>query len=152
MRKLALVLLAGAALGAASTHAKAPEAPLVDGIGGVFIAAENPAALAQWYSDKLGIQLEADSTVDHPYVVFNKDIPQFTVLSFYKAKVKLEPGTAYMVNLRLNSAEKTVARLKQAGVAIEKDEDYPGFGRFIWFRDGEGHLVEAWEPAKPPGR
>lgn len=42
-------------------------------------------------------------------------------------------------------------KLEKDGVKVERTEDEPGNGgHFAWVRDGEGNLVELWEP-KPGG-
>jgi len=42
--------------------------------------------------------------------------------------------------------EVLLKKLEKDGIKPERTEDEPGNGRFAWIRDGEGHLVELWEP------
>jgi predicted enzyme related to lactoylglutathione lyase len=54
-----------------------------------------------------------------------------------------------MINYRVDRLDLLLEKLEKDGVKVERKEDEPGNGRFAWIRDGEGNLVELWEP--PPG-
>jgi glyoxylase I family protein len=116
----------------------------VTGIGGLFFRAKNPAALAQWYKEQLGVGLapadysqepwrqEAGPTVFAP---FPKDSEYF--------------GNAeknWMINFRVRDLDAMVEQLRAAKVDVVVDsEDYPN-GRFARMHDPEGNPIELWEP------
>jgi predicted enzyme related to lactoylglutathione lyase len=56
------------------------------------------------------------------------------------------PSTqTFMINYRVANLDRMLDQLRQAGVAIEKAEDYD-YGRFAWISDPEGNRIELWEP------
>ena len=57
----------------------------VTGIGGVFIKAKDPVALAKWYHENLGIEFGENSYINFRWVnESNPDFPGTTVFSFLK--------------------------------------------------------------------
>ena len=52
-----------------------------------------------------------------------------------------------MVNLRVRDLDGLLAKLREAGVAIAKEEAMDGVGRFARIHDPEGNPIELWEPA-----
>lgn len=116
--------------------------PLVDGVGGVFLYAEDPAGLAKWYKENLEISFETDGK--HYFVIFPQPENKFTVFSIFPAKEK-KSGHQFILNLRLNDLDATLKKLKDNGIKIDKQEDYD-YGRFAWFSDGDGNEVEVWQP------
>ena len=116
----------------------------VTGIGGLFFRAKDPAALAQWYQDTLGIDLvpadysqkpwaqEAGPTVFAP---FAQDTDYFG-----KAEQQ------WMINFRVRDLNAMVAQLRTMKIEVRIDpEAYPN-GRFARLHDPEGNPVELWEP------
>src|SRR5947209_15509812 len=51
-------LIASVAINSLSLPVRAEPAGRITGVGGVFVASNDPNALAAWYRDVLGIQLE----------------------------------------------------------------------------------------------
>jgi predicted enzyme related to lactoylglutathione lyase len=39
----------------------------------------------------------------------------------------------------------TLSHLQSKGVAIDKTEEYEGFGKFAWLTDPDGNKIELWE-------
>jgi glyoxylase I family protein len=118
----------------------------VAGIGGFFFRANDPAALARWYWDKLGIDLlpsdygqkswtqEAGPTAFAP---FPKDTKYFG---------RMDQG--WMINFRVNDLDAMVAQLRASGEVVTVDsKTYPN-GRFARLHDPEGNPIELWQPAK----
>jgi predicted enzyme related to lactoylglutathione lyase len=118
----------------------------VTGIGGVFIKARDPGALARWYHEHLGIDAmvagesgavwrpEAGPTVFSP---FPPDTGYFG-----------RPDQQVMLNYRVTDLDAVLARLRGAGVAVDEEtQEYPGIGRFGWATDPEGNRFELWQPA-----
>jgi len=127
----------------------------VKGIGGVFLYAEDPAALSAWYGRHLGLAL----IEWEPGACFGLEFP-FTeadgraasvIFSIQKAKVPLGLGRPEcMVNWRVGDLDALCADLEAGGIPIEKREDSE-YGRFAWILDPEGHRVELYQPPQDPG-
>lgn len=112
----------------------------VTGIGGIFFRADDPDALAAWYSEHLGV------TSFGPW-------PQaegLSVFAPFKADTDYWPESKkWMLNLRVDGLDALIAGLRAAEIAVEvrPDEwDDPTTGRFARIVDPEGNHVELWEP------
>ncbi len=116
----------------------------VTGIGGLFFRADDPAALAAWYHEHLGVRpvpadydsepwrQEAGPTVFAP---FPRDSAYFG-----------DPARQWMLNLRVEDLDGLAAALRAAGIAVEVDPASHPNGRFARLADPEGNPVELWEP------
>lgn len=117
----------------------------VRGVGGVFFKARDPAALAEWYRDHLGVPVAAGQT----YGSFESTEPgEQTVWSAFPTSTEyFGPGSrGLMVNYRVDDLDAMLAQLRNAGVeVVERIEEYD-FGRFGWAVDPEGNRFELWEP------
>ena len=113
----------------------------VTGIGGVFLRAEDPAALNAWYAEHLGVaggsgtdavwQQEAGPTV---WSGFDADTDYFG-----------RREQAWMINFRVRDLEKMATQLQAAGAKVEIDpETYPN-GRFAQTADPEGNPIQLWQ-------
>jgi predicted enzyme related to lactoylglutathione lyase len=153
---IALSFVLGMALQSARGSIGEKEAPRATGIGGIFFKSQNPAKLAGWYRDHLGIALEptGKSETAMQYHVFSwrekdhADTVGSTVFSiFFTGSKYFDPSTApFMLNLRVANLERLLAQLKAEGVQVgEKIQDESN-GRFSWIMDPEGHRIELWEP------
>lgn len=111
----------------------------VTGIGGVFFRARDPAALAGWYQDALGITAgespwaqEAGPTVFAP---FPADSTYFAA------------DRQVMLNLRVDDLDAMLAVLTARGIAAETRVEWDGpWGRFARIHDPEGNPIELWQP------
>ena len=117
----------------------------VNGIGGVFFAAKDPQALADWYSGVLGVDQPPASYDTPPWqqtagpTVF---APMDATASFFTA-----PGAGWSINFRVTDLDAMVAQLRQQGVRVDIDpEVYPN-GRFASLRDPEGNPIQLWQVA-----
>lgn len=122
----------------------APVAP-VTGLGGAFFRARDPRALAQWYSDALGLTFDDG----HASVLAGTGASAYSVLAFFphdSTYIGDPARQGAMVNLRVSDIEAVVAGLAAAGAPTEPIADEP-YGRFTWTTDPEGHRVELWEPS-----
>jgi len=120
----------------------------VQGIGGIFLKARDPKALAAWYREHLGVPVDPGQT----YATFTAgsagDTPEQTVWStFPEDTTYFAPSTApFMVNYRVADLDEMLAQLRAAGARVdERVEDYD-YGRFGWAMDPEGNRFELWEP------
>lgn len=116
----------------------------VSGIGGAFFRAKDPAALASWYNENLGIDCSADGSA-----IWEQE-PGPTVWAPFPADTGYfgRAEQAFMFNFRVRDLDTMLAQLRAAGATVdEKTEDMEGIGRFGWAADPEGNRFELWEPA-----
>ena len=102
----------------------------VNGIGGVFFRAADPAALAAWYRDHLGIDAGSDA-------VWNQAAGP-TVFAPFAAESDYFPvDKQVMLNLRVEGLDDMLAALRRAGVAVETrpEREDTGYGRFARIHD-----------------
>lgn len=121
----------------------------VTGIGGIFLKAQDPKALAAWYQQHLGIPFGDNTYVDFSWVNHpDPAVPGHTVFSFFGKDSKyFNPSEKQvMLNLRVADVHALIDELKKAGVWVhEKVEEYE-YGKFGWCMDPEGNKIELWEP------
>lgn len=135
------------------TSGKAAKRISVDGIGGVFIYANDAKALSNWYAHHFGLTLETyeDNKVygmefKHRRLGDSSKVDS-TVFAISQSKETL-PAERHecQVNYRVKDLATFLEQLKADGIAIEKTEDAE-YGRFAWVRDPEGNRIELFEPA-----
>src|SRR5262245_2339076 len=118
------------------------------GIGGIFMKARDPAGLAAWYRENLGVPIEPDQTYGM-FTAGNADgATELTVWTVFPMETTyFAPSTApFMVNYRVADLDKMLAQLRTAGAQVEdRVEDYD-YGRFGWVLDPEGNRIELWQP------
>lgn len=118
----------------------------VTGIGGVFLKARDPQALAAWYERHLGVPVEVGQTYATLRGAGGRH--DVTVWSTFPADTAyFGPGPqGAMVNYRVADLDAMLAQLRTAGADVdERVEDY-AYGRFGWAADPEGNRFELWEP------
>lgn len=116
----------------------------VTGIGGIFFKAQDPEKMAAWYQQNLGLPVNG-GMADFPWR--DKDNPE-TVGRTIWCPFPHDThnfSSALMINYRVANLDRMLTQLRDAGIAIEKVEDYD-YGRFAWIQDPEGNRVELWEP------
>jgi predicted enzyme related to lactoylglutathione lyase len=119
----------------------------VVGIGGVFLKARDPKALAAWYRQNLGLPIQVDQTYG---ALKSERSGEETVWSTFPADTAyFGPGSAScMVNYRVLNLDAILAQLRAAGAVVdERVEEYEN-GRFGWANDPEGNRFELWEPQR----
>jgi predicted enzyme related to lactoylglutathione lyase len=125
----------------------------VTGIGGIFFKAKDPKALAAWYKQHLGIDVQdwggaAFSWTD----AAGTPVGGTTAWSIGAADSDhYAPSTSsFMVNYRVEDLAGLLQALRQEGCKVLEKTDDSEFGKFGWVMDPEGNKVELWEP--PPGQ
>jgi predicted enzyme related to lactoylglutathione lyase len=118
------------------------------GIGGVFFKARDPAALAAWYKDVLGMAFEdwggailrPDAMAAHAGAA--------TVFSPFKADTDyFAPSSKdFMINLAVDDLDGVLARCAEHGVAPLKPVLDDANGRFAHIMDPDGNKIELWQP------
>ena len=118
------------------------------GIGGLFIRSADPAALAAWYRDHLGIAAteSGQPTPEGEWVWMQETGP--TVFAGFKAESDYwSADRQVMLNLRVEGLDALLAKLEQTGIAASHREEMEGVGRFARIHDPDGNPLELWEPA-----
>lgn len=118
----------------------------VTGIGGFFFRSHDPAALARWYRDHLGVapiptskdeqswSQEAGTTAFAPF-------PENT--TYFGS-----PKQSWMINFRIRNLDAMTAQLRAAGIDVEIDPELYSYGRFARLSDPEGNPIQLWEPSE----
>jgi glyoxylase I family protein len=138
----------------------------ISGLGGAFVFSDDPARLAQWYTDHLGLTFEGggDAYYQTFWSVSEQDLAlrldtTFSIIRserpFRQPAPESEPPMMYgdqvfMVNLRTPDLEALLAHLEARGVRPIQRVDEP-YGRFAWIRDADGYRVELYEPLLAAG-
>jgi predicted enzyme related to lactoylglutathione lyase len=118
------------------------------GLGGVFLKAEDPARLAAWYEEALGV-----TTTDYGGT-FVTQFPlaagadSYAVWSLFPQTATYFPGST-MVNFRVRDLDAMLAQLRALGAEVEDRVEDSDFGRFGWVTDPEGNRIELWQPTEP---
>ena len=121
----------------------------VIGLGGPFIKAEDPKALAAWYEKHLGMVFNGTTYTDWKFADKDgKTIPGSNVFSFFKKGSEyFNPSTKdVMVNFIVKDLFGLIEVLKSESVTISGDPINEEYGKFGWIMDPEGNKIELWEP------
>ncbi|HXH19521.1 MAG TPA: VOC family protein [Chitinophagales bacterium] len=119
-------------------------------LGGTFIYSKNPAQLAGWYKDNLGIEYTHSPEFKAWYASFyyreeNSGKRAYVAWSILENKNRPEfEGKVFCINYRVNNLEMLVSELKSKGIAVKGIETYPE-GKFAWVNDPDGNYIELWE-------
>lgn len=121
----------------------------VIGLGGPFIKAKDPKAMAAWYQKHLGINFKGlDYTEFPPADEEGKAIPGYNIMAFFKDDTTyFDPSEKQvMVNFRVHDVFALKEQLIAEGVTVVGEPMDEEYGKFIWILDPEGNKVELWEP------
>lgn len=131
---------------------KAEKRIAVDGIGGVFLYANDARALANWYGHQFGLKLETyeEGKVYGTEFKYRRlgdssriDSTVFSI-SASKTQLPLERHES-VINYRVRDLPGFLDQLRADGITIEKMEDFD-YGRFAWIKDPEGNRIELYQP------
>jgi predicted enzyme related to lactoylglutathione lyase len=116
----------------------------VSGIGGVFFRAKDPAALAAWYRDMLGISPAPTDMDGRPWTT----AAGITIFAPFAAETDyFPPSQQVMINFRVADLDAMLTQLQAGGVLPLHRTEMAGVGRFARVADPEGNAIELWEPA-----
>lgn len=114
------------------------------GIGGFFFRSYDPAGLAAWYNQHLGIDVvpkdydtpgwrqSGGSTVFAP---FAQDTKYFGA-----------PSQQWMINFRVSDLDAMARQLEATGITVDMDKEIYPNGRFAQISDPDGNPVQLWQP------
>jgi len=124
----------------------------VDGIGGVFLYANDAKTLSNWYAHHFGLKLETyeDGKVYGTEFKYRRlgdsSKVDSTVFSISQAKTTLPSDRREcVINYRLRDLQAFLDQLKSDGIEVEKTEEFD-YGKFAWIRDPEGNRIELYQP------
>jgi catechol 2,3-dioxygenase-like lactoylglutathione lyase family enzyme len=124
----------------------------VDGIGGVFILSEDAAALRDWYTKNLGVEMEAHPDGSGFYRVFEtrdvhtRKLRGNPVFAINQAKGALAAsGRGFTLNLRVDDLDAFLSELEARGIDREGETLEWERGKHAWIRDLDGNLIELYE-------
>ena len=112
------------------------------GIGGHFMRAVDPVALAAWYRDCLGLDTDENGEW--------RAESGLTVFATFEFETDYFGSRAQqtMLNFRIRDLDAMLAQLRAKGAGVaEETQDMEGVGRFGWVTDPEGNRIELWQPA-----
>lgn len=121
----------------------------VIGLGGPFIKAKDPKALAAWYEKHLGVNF--NGTVYTTWQFANEDgsqRPGYNVLSFFKedSDYFAPSDKPVMLNLIVKDLFALLKVLKDEGIESAGEPMDEEYGKFGWVLDPEGNKIELWQP------
>ena len=121
----------------------------VIGLGGPFIKAKDPKALAAWYEKHLGVNFNGSTYTTWQFA--NEDgSPRagYNVFSFFKedSDYFTPSRKEVMVNLIVKNLVGLIEKLKEEGVSLVGEPMDEEYGKFMWVMDPEGNKIELWEP------
>ena len=117
----------------------------VTGIGGLFFRAREPAALAHWYQEHLGVTMTPADYVADPW----RQEAGPTVFAPFPEQTEYfgDARRLWMVNFRVRDLDAMIAQLRAAGIMVTADpKRYPN-GRFARLYDPEDNPIELWGPS-----
>lgn len=119
------------------------------GVGGVFFRSLDPARLATWYKEALGIETEAwGSTHGTSFSPEAMPANAFTVWSTFASDTEYFGllSQSFMINLVVDDLDAALENVRKAGGEVIPEKEEHDFGRFGWIVDPDGNRVELWEP------
>jgi len=122
----------------------------VTGIGGVFFKASDTKALAAWYAEHLGLQLEdfGGAILRWPDDTANDEGLTVWHLAERSSDWFSPSESPFMINYRIDDMAGMIEQLERGGVEIVKGPEQHENGKFAWVMDPEGNKIELWEPRK----
>lgn len=123
------------------------------GIGGVFVRSPDPARLASWYRDHLGVAVDDEwGGGTFPLQAADEPAGSYAVWAAFPADTDYfgSPTNQAMVNFRVRDLAAMLAQLQAAGCDVADETEDSEFGRFGWVTDHDGNRVELWQPPDTP--
>jgi D-3-phosphoglycerate dehydrogenase len=115
----------------------------VIGLGGPFLKAKDPKALAAWYEKHLGIQFKGQTYTVWPF----KEQAGFNILSFFEERSQYyaPSKSSVMINFIVKDLMVLLDTLRSEGVEVVGEPVSEDYGKFGWVLDLEGNKIELWQ-------
>jgi predicted enzyme related to lactoylglutathione lyase len=113
----------------------------VEGIGGYFLRCADPGAVAAWYRDCLGLDVDENG-------IWTQG-PGMTVFATFEAETDYFGSRSQqtMINFRVRDLDAMLAQLRARGANVDDEtQEMEGVGRFGWVSDPDGKRIELWQP------
>ncbi len=112
------------------------------GIGGYFMRAAEPATLAAWYRECLGLAADEQG-------LWHQGVGPTVFATFESDTEYFGSRTQQaMINFRVRDLDAMLAQLRAKGADVATEtQEMEGVGRFGWVTDPEGNRVELWQQA-----
>ncbi len=114
----------------------------ITGFGGIFLRANDPKALYQWYEQHLGL-VKSDGAYAFPA---RTQQPRVIFALFKQDNAYFPVAQKSMINLQVDDLDGVLDRLIEKGVTVDPKRDSYDFGKFGWITDPEGNRIELWQP------
>ncbi|WP_416899122.1 MAG: VOC family protein [Minwuia sp.] len=112
----------------------------VQGIGGFFYRAKDPAKLSDWYAAHLGIDLSSGP--------WRQEAGACIFVPFPDRSDYFPTDRRWMINFRVDDLDRMIAQLEAEGIEVTTDPGWDSeVGRFARIHDPEGNPIELWEPS-----
>src|SRR3989449_8100038 len=123
----------------------------VTGIGGIFFKAKDPKALAHWYREHLGLQIDGLVALFSWRTGNSPGGRGHTVWSIFPAETAYfgKGGSSFMINYRVQDLDGLLAVLRKEGIDIDPKVEATENGRFAWTTDPEENRFSFGNPPKP---
>ncbi len=121
----------------------------VIGLGGPFIKARDPKAMAAWYEKHLGVDFKGNVYTDWPFSTADGTKKAgYNVFSFFKedSDYFAPSEKSVMLNFIVRDLFALLKVLKEEGVESIGDPMDEEYGKFGWILDPEGNKIELWQP------
>ena len=114
----------------------------VIGIGGFFFRAKQPAELAKWYRDVLGIDLVPEDYDTPPWEAAAGPV----VFAPFEEKTEYfgPADNKWMLNFRVDDLDAMVKQIEASGTKVEPEGAFPN-GKFAKLFDPEGNPLQLWQ-------
>lgn len=129
---------------------------MIKGIGGIFIRANNPKLLAEWYANTFNLRFdtyEEGKTYGMEFVYqegLNCAERKATIFSFNKSKEELPAKKKeFELNLQVENLTTVLLHLEELKISITGKEESE-YGKFAWINDPEGNKLELWQAPDAP--
>ncbi len=121
----------------------------ITGIGGVFFKSKgDSAALAAWYRQHLGMELEDFGGAVLRWPDDSRNDGGLTVwhVADHDSQWFSPSESSFMINYRVDSLDGLLAQLHAGGIAVVAGPETHENGKFAWIMDPAGNKIELWEP------
>lgn len=117
---------------------------MIKGLGGVFVRANDPKALYQWYETHFGLVRQHGCFFFQENLSPEADNGGIAFTFFKRDDAYFPTSQPVMLNFRVHDLDAALASLAAAGVPIDPQREDAPYGRFAWITDPEGNRIELW--------
>lgn len=122
---------------------------MVKGIEGILLFSENAKALAEFYRDKVGLEMTTEAEVGEEYeknffgFEFGEEKTGLYIMDHSEVHGKQKEPARIMFNLEVDNIEEEVKKMDEAGVKkIQGVYHMQGYGHIATFEDIDGNYFQ----------